>query len=53
MVCMLYVNKPEKVALKSKYPEKRVYKALKVAYPLECRNIKETKKDRNVHFRFN
>ena len=31
MICMLYLNKPEKVA-KCKYIEKRVYRTFKVAY---------------------
>ena len=42
-----------KSGLKSKYTEKRVYKALKVTYPLVCRNIWKGKKGRNVHFHFN
>ena len=33
-----------KSGLKSKYTEKRVYKALKVTYPLVCRNIWKEKR---------
>ena len=50
---MLYLNKPEKGILKSQYIEKRVYRALKIAYPLGCRNISKVKKGRNVHYRYN
>ena len=35
IICMLYLNKPEKVVKKYKYLGKRVYRALKAAYPME------------------
>ena len=39
-MCMLYLNKPEKVIYKNKYIEKRLHRALKFAYLLECRKAK-------------
>ena len=39
MISILYLNEPEEVIKKCKHIEKRVYKALKIAFPLGCRNI--------------
>ena len=53
MICMLYLNKHEKVTKKCKCIEKCAYRTLKVSYPLGCRNISKVIKGRNVHLRFN
>ena len=45
MICMLYLNKPEKL-VKCKYIEKRVYRILKVAYWLGSRNISKVKESK-------
>ena len=50
---MFYINKLEKVIKKCKCIEKKVYGAIKAAYPLGCRNISKEIQGRNVHFRFN
>ena len=37
---MMYLSKPEKIYSKNQvYKKKRVYRALKVPYPLGCKNL--------------
>ena len=54
---MIYMDVVSKQARKrnlkeSKYIEKKVYRALNVAYPRGCGNLSKLKKARNLHFRF-